>query len=164
RREAQLIEPVARKRGVTVELNVPPGLPIIVADPDQMEQVLLNLFSNAIDAMSAGGRLSVSARVAGRDEVDKVAPGVWVPLDDTEHLRIDVADTGGGMSPESIKRAFEPFFSNKSAEERGETGTGVGLGLAIVREIVRNHQGEIVIASEAGKGSTFTFYLPVDND
>ncbi|HEU4338859.1 MAG TPA: ATP-binding protein [Planctomycetota bacterium] len=164
RREAQLIEPVARKRGVTVELNVPAGLPIITADPDQMEQVLLNLFSNAIDAMNAGGRLSVSARLANREEVDKVAPGVWVPLDDTEHLRIDVADTGEGMSAESIKRAFEPFFSNKSAEDRKETGMGVGLGLAICREIVRNHQGEIVIASEVGKGSTFTFYLPVDND
>ncbi len=164
RREAELIEPVARKRGVTVELNVPAGLPIIPADPDQVEQVLLNLFSNALDAMSAGGRLTISARVAPRDEVLKVAPGVWVPLDNTDHLRVDVADTGNGMSPELIKRAFEPFFTTRSGEGKEEAGLGVGLGLAICREIVRNHQGEIVISSEAGKGSTFTFYLPVDND
>jgi two-component system, NtrC family, sensor kinase len=162
RREAELIEPVAHKRGVTVELNVPAGLPIITADPDQMEQVLLNLFSNALDAMNAGGRLSVSVRTATREEVEGVAPGVWVPLEDTEHLRIDVADTGKGMPPESIKKAFEPFYTTKTAEGQ-ESGLGVGLGLAICREIVRNHQGEIVITSEAGKGSTFTFYLPVDN-
>jgi len=164
KRETQLIEPVARKRGVSVELKVPDGLPVIVADPDQIEQVLLNLFSNALDAMSAGGRLSVSVRLAPREEVEKVAPGVWVPLEDTEHVRVDVADTGGGMPPELIKRAFEPFFTTKAAEGKEESGLGVGLGLAICREIVRNHQGEIVISSEAGKGSTFTFYLPVDND
>ena len=164
RREAQLIEPVAQKRGVTVTLDLPRDLPIIAADPDQMEQVLLNLFSNALDAMNGGGRLSVSVRLAPREEVANVAPGVWVPLEETEHLRIDVADTGGGMTEESMKRAFEPFFSTKAAEEREESGTGVGMGLAICREIVRNHQGEIVIASEAGKGSVFTFYLPVDND
>lgn len=164
RREAELIEPVAHKRGVSVELNVPADLPIINADPDQLEQVLLNLFTNALDAMSAGGRLTVSARIAPHDEVVNVSPGVWVPLENTDHLRIDVADTGGGMSPELIKRAFEPFFTTRSGEGKEEAGLGVGLGLAICREIVRNHQGEIVIASEAGKGSTFTFYLPVDND
>jgi signal transduction histidine kinase len=164
KREAQLIEPVAHKRGVSVELKMAPGLPMIVADPDQMGQVLLNLFSNAIDAMSAGGRLTISVRTAPRDEVEKAAPGVWVPLQDSEHVRDDVADTGPGMPPELIKRAFEPFFTTKTAEEKGGSGSGVGLGLAICREIVRNHQGEIVISSEAGKGATFTFYLPVDND
>jgi len=163
-REAELIEPVARKRGVALQLDVPADLPIIPADPDQMEQVLLNLFSNALDAMSSGGRLVVSVRIAGREEVLKVAPGVWVPLENTDHLRVDVADTGGGMSEVQMKRAFEPFFTTRSSEGKEESGSGVGLGLAIVREIVRNHQGEIVITSEAGKGSTFTFYLPVDND
>jgi signal transduction histidine kinase len=162
RREAELIEPVARKRGVQVELNVPAGLPVVRADPDQMEQVLLNLFSNALEAMSAGGRLKVSVRPASQEEVMGVAPGVWVPEENTGHLRVDVADTGGGMSQESIKRAFEPFFTTKAAGEGAvPSNSGVGLGLAICREIVRNHNGEIVIASEQGKGSTFTFYLPV---
>lgn len=164
RREAQLIEPVARKRGVELKLDLPGDLPVITADPDQVEQVLLNLFTNALDAMSTGGRLSVSVRQASREEVLKVAPGIWVPLENTEHLRIDVADTGGGMAEELQKKAFEPFFTTRSGEEKGEAGMGVGLGLAICREIVRNHQGEIVIRSEAGQGSTFTFYLPVDND
>jgi signal transduction histidine kinase len=163
RREAELIEPVARKRGVTVELRIPGDLPVITADPDQLEQVLLNLFSNALDAMSGGGRLQVSVRPAPREEVEKVAPGVWVPMDDTDHLRVDVEDTGGGMTAEAISKAFEPFFTTKSADAKGDQSLGVGLGLAICREIVRNHQGEITIASEAGKGTTFTFYLPVDN-
>jgi signal transduction histidine kinase len=163
RRETELIEPVARKRGVTVELAIPSDLPVVRADPDQMEQVLLNLFSNALDAMSGGGRLSVAARSASKEEVSKVAPGVWVPGEETGHVRIDVSDTGRGMPASAIKKAFEPFFTTKSEEKAEDGSLGVGMGLAICREIVRNHHGEIVISSEPGKGSTFTFYLPVDN-
>jgi len=166
RREAELIEPVARKRKVAVELKVPPDLPIIPADPDQVEQILLNLYTNALDSMKEGGRLSVSARVMPPEEVQRVSPGAWAPIENSPYLRVDVADTGVGMTEEMMARAFEPFFSSRSndGDSAAPSGMGAGLGLAICREIVRNHKGEIVAASEVGKGTTFTFILPVDND
>ncbi|HEY3225504.1 MAG TPA: ATP-binding protein [Planctomycetota bacterium] len=166
RREAELIEPVARKRKVAVELKVPPDLPVIPADPDQVEQILLNLYTNALDAMKEGGRLSVSARVVAPEEAAQVSPGAWAPIENSTYLRVDVADTGVGMTEEMMARAFEPFFSSRSNDGNSAepSGMGVGLGLAICREIVRNHKGEIVAASQVGRGTTFTFFLPVDND
>jgi two-component system sensor histidine kinase HydH len=131
------IEGQARGEGVTVQANLPPGLPLACIDPDRMTQVFLNLFLNALAAMYKGGVLTVS--VARQD-------------DDT--LRVCVADTGTGIRREDLGRVFDPYFTTKPS--------GTGLGLAIVHRIVEAHGGEIRLESEPGKGSTFTILLPIE--
>jgi two-component system sensor histidine kinase HydH len=131
------IEGQARGEGVTVQANLPPGLPLACIDPDRMTQVFLNLFLNALAAMYKGGVLTVS--VARQD-------------DDT--LRVCVVDTGTGIRREDLGRVFDPYFTTKPS--------GTGLGLAIVHRIVEAHGGEIRLESEPGKGSTFTILLPIE--
>jgi signal transduction histidine kinase len=166
REGAELIEPVARKRGISVDLQLPGDLPSISGDADQLEQVLLNLFSNAMDAMKKGGRLTVAAGVAAPGDLADVSRQVGVPLDGGKYLRIDVSDTGRGMTDEMKKHAFEPFITSKRGDKEAgeESGMGIGLGLSICRQIVRNHRGEMSVRSDLGKGTTFTFYLPADVD
>ncbi len=106
----------------------------ITADPEQLEQVFINLFANAIDAMDPDGSLSVT--------VDATADAVTVR----------VADSGRGIPKESLDKVFEPFYTTKDK--------GTGLGLAIVFNIIKKHYGEITVSSEAGKGTTFTIALP----
>ncbi len=106
----------------------------ITADPEQLEQVFINLFTNAIDAMEPDGSLRVSV-VATADAV-----------------MVRVADSGRGIPKESLDKVFEPFYTTKDK--------GTGLGLAIVFNIVKKHYGEIAVESEAGKGTTFTITLP----
>ncbi|MDI7275085.1 MAG: ATP-binding protein, partial [Anaerolineae bacterium] len=121
------------------------------ADPGQMEQVLLNLLVNALDAMPQGGRLTVrTANVAvGEEEARRLAA---VPPGD--YVALSVSDTGVGMSGEIRAHLFEPFFTTK------QPGKGSGLGLATVYCIVRQHRGAIWVETEPGLGSTFTVYLP----
>ena len=123
----------------------------VEADKTAMEQVLLNLYLNARDAMKEGGvlrvkltEIEVSAEVA-RNHL-KVAPGKFICL--------SVADTGCGMAPETQRRLFEPFFTTK------EVGQGTGLGLATVRGLVEQHHGWVEAESRLGQGSTFRVYLP----
>jgi signal transduction histidine kinase/HAMP domain-containing protein len=124
----------------------------ILADRGQIEQVLMNLATNARDAMPSGGKLVIST---GRSELDSdfaarlglVAGGVYALL--------TVADTGAGMDEETVQRIFEPFFTTK------ETGKGTGLGLAIVYGIVRQHKGVITVTSRPGTGTTFSIYFPL---
>ncbi|MBI5241410.1 MAG: hypothetical protein HY926_13135 [Elusimicrobia bacterium] len=107
------------------------------ADRSQIQQVVVNLCSNALDALAAGGRLTVRTR--SRDG----------------RALIEVEDTGPGIAPELRERIFEPFFTTK------EPGRGTGLGLALVHQIVRRHEGAITVSSEPGKGSVFTVSLPL---
>jgi signal transduction histidine kinase len=107
---------------------------VVQADHGQMEQVFINLFSNAVDAMAGRGELNVNLSSRG----DKVA--------------IRISDTGRGIPRESVETIFEPFFTTKDK--------GTGLGLAIVYNIVKKHRGDIVVESEEGKGATFTLTLP----
>jgi PAS domain S-box-containing protein len=125
---------------------------IIRADPGQIEQVLMNLATNARDAMPHGGRLSITTRPVVVKEgsealCDLPAPG--------EYALISVADTGSGIDGESLGKIFEPFFTTK------EVGKGTGLGLAIVYGIIKQHNGSIFAVSKPGKGSVFTIYLPL---
>ncbi|BDG04909.1 sensor histidine kinase [Anaeromyxobacter oryzae] len=121
--------------GVEVRREIAPGLPAVLADRDQVLQVLLNLVRNALDAMPAGGTLRLAARRAG----DAVA--------------FEVADSGAGVPAEDLDRVFEPYFTTKEG--------GTGLGLAIARRIAEEHGGALEVASREGEGATFTLTLPV---
>jgi signal transduction histidine kinase len=125
----------ARAR-LRVERVVPADLGSAVTDPGLVRHVLTNLISNAVDAMPAGGTLTVAAERRG------------------EQLALSVADTGEGIAPEERRRIFEPFYSTKPA------GRGTGLGLAICREIAAALRGRIDVESEPGRGSTFTVVVP----
>lgn len=138
--------------GDTIELNLAldPGLPAAHLDQAQCETALLNLVTNARDAMPLGGRLSIKTRrESGRD----AASGAGVPGAEPE-IRIAVEDTGSGMTPEVRDRAFEPFFTTK------EAGSGTGLGLSQVYGFVAQAGGHVEIESVVGKGTKVVIALP----
>ena len=125
---------------------------MVVADPAQIEQILLNLVVNARDAMPGGGRLTVTIREVDADQVPALAQ---VEGDSGRYARISVSDTGTGIDDRTRARLFEPFFTTK------EQGKGTGLGLSIVYGIVKQNRGFITVESEPGRGATFLIYLPV---
>ncbi len=126
--------------------------PIVIdGDQYQIEQVLLNLYVNAYEAMPGGGDLYVETNPVIIDAADAEA----YKIQEGRYVRISVRDTGIGMDQETQARIFEPFFTTK------EMGRGTGLGLASVYGIVRNHHGAIEVESETGKGSTFHIYIPI---
>jgi PAS domain S-box-containing protein len=108
----------------------------VVGDSNQLEQVLLNLLSNAVDAMPRGGRIRLKT---GRED---------------GRVKLEITDEGCGIPPEIVDRIFDPFFSTK------EIGKGTGLGLAISYGIIKDHGGDILVRSQPGQGSTFTILLP----
>lgn len=135
-----------------IELTIVPGHDpgSVRADPNQIEQVLINLVVNAQDAMPGGGRLTI--------ETAKVAMGEspWQPgaLEPGEYVLISVRDTGQGMDRDTQARVFEPFFTTK------KVGAGTGLGLSTAYGVVRQSRGNIQVESQPGEGSTFRVYLP----
>jgi PAS domain S-box-containing protein len=138
-------------KSIEITTHLCEELPTVEADAAQMQQVLMNLFVNAGDAMPHGGKLIVetSTSVLGEDYVRThlgSKPGKYVI--------VSVTDTGIGMDRETVKRIFEPFFTTK------EKGKGTGLGLAMVYGAVKNHGGSIRVYSEPGAGTTFKVYLP----
>jgi PAS domain S-box-containing protein len=138
-------------KSITVETSLPTELWPVLADPTQLNQVVLNLCVNARDAMPAGGRLELTASNVDIDPQYAVMNRGMVP---GRHVLIQVSDTGTGMPQEIIDRIFEPFFTTK------ELGKGTGLGLSTVLGIVRSHGGFVNVYSEVGRGSTFKVYLP----
>jgi two-component system NtrC family sensor kinase len=131
------------------EVVVPSDLPAIQADPDQMYEVFLNLATNALDAMPRGGVLRVRGEV-----VQAVPPRQGGSP--AEFLAVAVEDTGEGIAPENLDRIFDPFFTTK------DVGRGTGLGLSVSYGIVQEHGGWIDVASEPGRGSRLTVYLPLN--
>ena len=123
---------------ILTDLDLSAETPNLSADPDQLRQVLWNLFSNAIQAMEGGGRLTVATRPAQPDEGDGV---VFL-----------VGDTGGGIPHDVVHNIFNPFFTTKAK--------GTGLGLPIVHAIVEKHGGSIQLDNREGKGVTFSVFLP----
>ncbi len=162
----QLISPVVQKRNIVMDLQLSRDLPLISADSDQVEQVLMNLFTNAMDAMKTGGTLRIRSTYVASAEAPGLSAQLETRLSESPYVRIDVADTGVGMDRETARKIFEPFFTTKGGEAGSPSAipTGVGLGLSICRQILRNHHGEVAIDSEPGKGATFTLFLPVERE
>jgi PAS domain S-box-containing protein len=127
----------------------------IMADPGQIERVLVNLASNARDAMPNGGLLIITTKEVELDDAFVGSRGYGKA---GRYALITVADTGTGMNEETRERLFEPFFTTKG------TGKGTGLGLSTVYGIIRQHNGYINVYSEPGKGSSFNVYLPLVED
>jgi signal transduction histidine kinase len=140
---------------IEFELVLARDLPLVLADPVQLEQVLLNLASNAGDAMPEGGRLTIASGAAAHDEV---GASVREIVEAGRYVRLSVSDTGTGVPPELANRIFEPFFTTK------EPGKGTGLGLATVYGIVKQLGGHLTMASELGRGTTFTMFFPAPDD
>ncbi|MBS0171385.1 MAG: response regulator [Nitrospira sp.] len=136
---------------IRLVLTLDPTLGHIKADAGQIEQVVMNLVVNARDAMPQGGRLELETGEVMVTHSDPFWPD---PLAPGPHVTLAVRDTGCGMSAETLNHLFEPFFTTK------ELGKGTGLGLSTVYGIVRQSGGTIGIASELGKGTTFTIYFP----
>ena len=130
-----LLQPELDNRGLNVRTRLARELPATPIDPTQIQQVLVNLVKNALQAMTKGGTLTL--------QTGEGAEGVWV----------SVADTGGGIPQEQINRIFEPFYTTKKQ--------GTGLGLMIVQRIVRAHGGRIELESQVGRGTTFRIWLPL---
>jgi signal transduction histidine kinase len=136
-RTQELLQFKLEARRLQLELELSDDLPMLTADPDQLQQVLVNLLLNACDASAPGGRLTLAARPAPADMV-----------------RIEVTDRGTGIEPDHLDDIFEPFFTTKP---RGE---GTGLGLAITAGIVRAHAGQIEVCSKVGEGTTISIVWP----
>ena len=141
------------KKELSLHRKFQPDLWSIEADQGQIEQVLLNLFVNAWQAMPKGGDMYLASQNIVLDENSVKAFGVTAG----RYIRISVTDTGSGMDEKTKKRIFEPFFTTK------EMGRGVGLGLASAYGIIRGHNGFITVYSEKDKGSTFNVYLPASD-
>ena len=137
---------------ITVRVHSQPGLPPLIADRGQLETVLVNLATNARDAMPDGGTLTLTAALEVLDHDD--GPGHPITLKAGRYVRLRVADTGTGMPEDVLARASEPFFTTKTV------GQGTGLGLAMARGFAEQSRGGLLIASEAGRGTTVTLWLP----
>ena len=122
-------------------------------DPDQLRQVFWNLFINAAQSLNGGGEIRVRLEKEKEDFWGTRLP-FPNPNKTKEWIKISISDTGAGITPEDKEKIFEPFFTTKEG--------GTGLGLSIVHKIIENHQGIIQVESEAGKGSTFHVFLPVE--
>ena len=134
REAVRFFRPEIKDRDIVVETELRSDLPRLELDRDQMKQVFYNAIKNSFEAMKRRGILRIRT---DRDET---------------HVKISFTDTGGGISAENLSRVFEPYFTTKSG--------GSGLGLLIVRRIVREHGGELAIESSEGKGLTLTIRLP----
>jgi two-component system sensor histidine kinase BaeS len=133
----------AQEKGVSLELAVDGGLPSVTVDGDRIAQVLRNLLSNALRHTSAGGRITL----AGRAEAGRAV--------------VEVTDTGAGIPAEDLPHVFDRFYRADPSRNRATGGSG--LGLAIARQLVRAHGGEIAASSTPGRGSTFSFWLPLSS-
>ncbi len=134
---AEIVAPTLKDRQIELLMELAPDLPEILGSPEQLQQVLINLIDNSLDAMPEGGRLTLRA-FAGESGT----------------VILECEDTGVGMSADVLGCIFEPFFTTKP------DGAGSGLGLAIVRQIIKEHGGEITVRSEPGRGTTVRLTFP----
>ena len=137
----RLVQEPLGTNSISVELELPPGLPFVRVDEDSLIRAFENLFRNSADAMPHGGTLGIRAL---RDDQQP------------NRLRLEVSDTGTGICTEDISRVFDPFFTSK------EVGKGTGLGLSIVQSILEEHHGTIAVESEPGIGTKFIITVPTE--
>ena len=133
----KLVERQASEKNIRIETRFPAQMDPVAVDPDRLNQVLLNLYLNAIDSMDAGGKLAISIKNS----------------QPTRNTEIKIMDDGTGISQEDLAHIFDPYFTTKAA--------GTGLGLAIVHNIVDAHGGKVTVESHPGGGTTFTISLPL---
>jgi signal transduction histidine kinase len=146
--------PQSLKKNLTVTTNVSPTVKHVVVDGDKIRQCVINLLSNSVKFTPAGGVIQVQSGPAER------APNGAGPFGSAGYFQISVTDNGIGIPADLQPKVFETFFQADSSASR-EYG-GAGLGLSIVKSYVEAHGGEIAVASESGKGSTFTMILPIE--
>lgn len=136
RHSLKMVEGDAQEKGITLNVESDPHINTVLIDPDRIKQVLLNLYLNAMEAMVEGGGLSVAV----------------LRVNINRSIQITVSDTGPGIEPENLPHLFDPYFTTKPS--------GTGLGLAIVHKIIESHQGEILVKSMRGEGTTITVIIP----
>ncbi len=139
-------------KSIGVETRLDESLPTIEGDAGQIQQVVMNLCVNARDAMSGGGKLSITTATAVIGAADPQAPAGAKP---GTYLKMSVADSGSGMDPDVLARIFDPFFTTKAK------GQGSGLGLSVVYGIVKGHEGFVTVSSQPGQGTVFGVYFPI---
>lgn len=130
-----LFEPLLRMQGIQLIKEFTPNLSKTIVDPDQIKQVFVNLIKNAVESMPTGGTLTMKT------------------VTEDNCIRIDVIDTGEGMTQEVMENIFVPFYTTKPG--------GTGVGLAVTHQIIDEHEGQLKVKSEVGRGTTFSVYLPV---
>jgi signal transduction histidine kinase len=141
REMVSLLRNEAARYSVSLQSDLPPDLPAVMADRVQLQQVMMNLMLNGIEAMkdTSGGELVIKSRQA-----------------DDGHLQVSVSDTGVGMVSPHQERAFDAFFTTKPE--------GTGMGLTISRSIIESHDGHLWAMANSGRGTTFHFTLPSENE
>ena len=142
----QLVDHQISLESIELVKKLDPNLPLINADFDKIQQVLINIILNATQAMSDGGTLTIATSLVEGTEINGAVKNT---------VRIDITDTGVGIPEENISKLFTPFFTTK------EKGKGVGLGLPVVHGIIKQHGGRIDVESKPNQGTTFSLYLEV---
>ncbi|MCP4716283.1 MAG: response regulator, partial [Deltaproteobacteria bacterium] len=139
-------------KNITIQRQMHAGRDLVLADPTQIHQILMNLCTNAAQSMrEQGGILTVSLSTC---HCDAAASNKTVDVPPGSYLKLSVTDTGSGISKDVMQRIFDPYFTTK------KKGEGTGLGLSVVHGIAKSHGGTIAVAGEIGKGATFNVYLP----
>jgi two-component system, NtrC family, sensor kinase len=136
-----LLEHQFKTARIHIELALEPDLPVIQGNQGKLQQVFLNLFLNAKDAMADGGTLRIATASNGA-------------------VAVRIGDTGSGISPENMRRIYDPFFTTKSSPAAGQR-RGTGLGLAVTYGIIQEHAGKIQVDSGVGRGTTFHLEFPM---
>ncbi len=134
----------AESKQISLQTNSSPDLPLVDVDPQRIEQVLVNLLSNALRHTPVGGKIDVK-----------------VGMDGNGRVRLTIRDTGPGVFAEEAVNVFERFYRVDQGRAREDNGGGSGLGLAVVRSIIETHDGQIGVDSDPGQGAAFWFTLPV---
>jgi signal transduction histidine kinase len=145
----RLLQHKIDEKKVSVEIRIPENQPSIAADPDQLQQVFINLFLNSLHVLQPGGIIRISAIATANDNASAAFGGV------ESGLRIEFEDSGAGIAAEYLGQVFDPFFTTK------DVGEGTGLGLSVSYGIIKDHGGEIRVESRVGQFTRFVIFLPV---
>ena len=146
-RAVSMLQPLCDEKSLTVHLDLARDLPKVSIDIDRINQVIYNLLNNAIRYIEAGCMITVSTQV--------------VTVQGQPYVQVQIVDTGSGIAPEDLQHIFQYFYRSEKSRSRKSGGSGIGLALA--RQFVRSHGGRIWADSEVGRGTTFTFILPIHN-